>query len=208
MSWLHEFKDGLFQWMESLAQSPHPGWWLFALAFAESSFFPLPPDVLLIALGVVTPEKALWYGLICTVASVLGGALGYAIGLGGGRPLMYRFFNQNKIHAVERLYEKYNAWATGIAGLTPIPYKIFTIGGGAFKINFKIFMVASLGARGLRFMTEGVLLYFFGGQMKDFLFKYFNWLSLAFAVLLVGGFWFVHRAGTKAAASGEGAGGD
>ena len=86
MSWLHQFKDGLFQWMESLSQSPHPGWWLFALAFAESSFFPLPPDVLLIALGVVTPEKALWYGLICTIASVLGGALGYAIGLGADVP--------------------------------------------------------------------------------------------------------------------------
>jgi len=190
-------KDRLFAWIDQIAASPHPGWWLFALAFAESSFFPIPPDVLLITLGVATPEKALWYGLVCTIGSVLGGGLGYAIGLYGGRPLLYRFFNQTKVAAVERLYEKYNAWATGIAGLTPIPYKIFTIGGGAFKINFRIFMFASLAARGLRFMVEGALLYFFGETIRDFLYTQFNWLSIVFVVLLIGGFWIVHRIGTR-----------
>lgn len=205
MEWLHAVKDGLFTWMESLAASDHPEWWLFALAFAESSFFPLPPDVLLVALGVVAPERALWFALICTIASVLGGALGYGIGLWGGRPLLYRFFSTTKIQAVEKLYDRFNAWATGIAGLTPIPYKVFTIGGGAFKINFKIFMIASIIARGFRFMAEGVLLYFFGSSIRDFLFKYFNWLSLAFVVLLVGGFWLVHLFGKRA--SGDAAAG-
>ncbi len=191
-------KDQLFAWIDSLALMPHPGWWLFLLAFAESSFFPIPPDVLLITLGVAAPERAIWYGLVCSVGSVLGGMLGYGIGLYGGRPLLYRLFKESKIHAVERLYDRYNAWATGIAGLTPIPYKIFTIAGGAFKINFRVFVLASLASRSLRFMAEGVLLYFFGAPIRDFIYTWFNWLSVAFVVLLVGGFWLVHRLGRHA----------
>ena len=191
-------KERIFQWIEALAASPHPGWWLFALAFAESSFFPIPPDVLLITLGMTDPDRAIWYGIVCTVGSVLGGAAGYTIGLYGGRPLLYRFFNQTKVAAVERLYDRYNAWATGIAGLTPIPYKVFTIGGGAFKIDFRIFMLASLASRGLRFMAEGILLYFFGAAVKDFLFEWFNWLTLAVAVVGIAGFWVVHHVGRRA----------
>ncbi len=191
-------KERIFQWIEALAASPHPGWWLFALAFAESSFFPIPPDVLLITLGMTDPERAVWYGMVCTAGSVLGGAAGYAIGLYGGRPLLYRFFNRTKVAAVERLYDRYNAWATGIAGLTPIPYKVFTIGGGAFKIDFRVFMVASLASRGLRFMTEGILLYFFGAAVKDFLFEWFNWITLAVAVVGIAGFWVVHHVGHRA----------
>ncbi len=148
-------------------------------------------------LGVARPEMAIWYGVVTSVGSVLGGGLGYAIGLYGGRPLLYRFFNESKINAVERLYDRFNAWATGIAGLTPIPYKVFTIAGGALKINFKIFMLASLASRCLRFMTEGVLLYFFGEPIKDFLYTQFNWLSIAFVVLLVGGFWLVQHLGKR-----------
>ena len=191
-------KEQLFAWIDSLAAMPHPGWWLFLLAFAESSFFPIPPDVLLITLGVASPERAIWYGLVCTLGSVFGGMLGYGIGLYGGRPLLYRFFKETKIRAVERLYDRYNAWATGIAGLTPIPYKVFTISGGAFKINFKIFVLASIASRSLRFMAEGVLLYFFGESIRTFLFQWFNWLSIAFVVLLVGGFWLVQHFGKHA----------
>jgi membrane protein YqaA with SNARE-associated domain len=192
-------KDQIFAWIDQLAASPHPGWWLFLLAFAESSFFPIPPDVLLITLGVATPERAIWYGVVCSVASVLGGGLGYAIGLYGGRPLLYKVFKENKIRAVEKLYDRYNAWATGIAGLTPIPYKVFTIAGGAFKINFRVFVLASIVSRSFRFLTEGVLLYWFGDEIRHFLFTYFNWLSIAFVVLLVGGFWLIHRYGRRAA---------
>jgi membrane protein YqaA with SNARE-associated domain len=196
-------KEQIFAWIDQLAASPHPGWWLFLLAFAESSFFPVPPDVLLITLGVATPERAIWYGFVCSIGSVLGGGLGYAIGLFGGRPLLYRLFAEHKIHAVEKLYDRYNAWATGIAGLTPIPYKVFTIAGGAFKINFKVFVLASMVSRTLRFMTEGILLYFFGAPIRDFLYTYFNWLSIAFVVLLIGGFWLVHRYGRRAAEATE-----
>ena len=194
-------KDRIFQWIDQIAASPHPGWWLFALAFAESSFFPIPPDVLLITLGVATPERAIWYGVVCSLGSILGGMFGYGIGLWGGRPLMYKMFSASKIHAVERLYDRYNAWATGIAGLTPIPYKVFTISGGAFKINFKIFLLASIVSRSLRFMTEGVLLALFGESIRDFLYNQFNWLSIAFVFLLVGGFWAIHHFGRRAHAA-------
>ena len=85
-------KDKLFAWIDSLAALPYPGLWLFLLAFAESSFFPIPPDVLLITLGVAAPDQALWYGFLCSVGSILGGAAGYGIGLYGGRPLLYKFF--------------------------------------------------------------------------------------------------------------------
>ena len=197
LDWIHQVKDWLFGLIDQFAASPHPGWWLFALAVAESSFFPIPPDVLLVTLGVARPEMAIWYGVITSVGSVLGGGLGYAIGLYGGRPLLYRFFKETKINAVERLYDRYNAWATGIAGLTPIPYKVFTIAGGALKIDFKIFMLASLASRCLRFMTEGVLLYFFGEPIKDFLYTQFNWLSIAFVVLLIGGFWLIKHLGQR-----------
>jgi len=200
--WIHQVKDSLFGLIDQFAASPHPGWWLFALAVAESSFFPIPPDVLLVTLGVARPEMAIWYAAVTSVGSVLGGGLGYAIGLYGGRPLLYRFFNDAKINAVERLYDRFNAWATGIAGLTPIPYKVFTIAGGALKINFKIFMLASLASRSLRFMAEGVLLYFFGEPIKDFLYTRFNWLSIAFVVLLVGGFWLVQHLGKRHARAG------
>ena len=200
--WIHQVKDSLFGLIDQFAASPHPGWWLFALAVAESSFFPIPPDVLLVTLGVARPEMAIWYAAVTSVGSVLGGGLGYAIGLYGGRPLLYRFFNEAKINAVERLYDRFNAWATGIAGLTPIPYKVFTIAGGALKINFKIFMLASLASRSLRFMAEGVLLYFFGEPIKDFLYTRFNWLSIAFVVLLVGGFWLVQHLGKRHARAG------
>jgi membrane protein YqaA with SNARE-associated domain len=191
-------KERLFAFIDQLAAMPHPGWWLFLLAFAESSFFPVPPDVLLVTLGVATPERAIWYGLVCSAGSVLGGIVGYGIGLYGGRPLVYRVFSETKIHAVEKLYDRFNAWATGIAGLTPIPYKVFTIAGGAFKVNFRVFLLASLASRSLRFMVEGVLLFFFGASIREFLFRWFNWLSIAFVVLLLGGFWLVHQVGSRA----------
>jgi membrane protein YqaA with SNARE-associated domain len=191
-------KEKLFAWIDSLALMPHPALWLFLLAFAESSFFPIPPDVLLVTLGVANPESAIWYGFVCSLGSVLGGILGYAIGLYGGRPLLYKFFSDEKIHAVEKLYDRFNAWATGIAGLTPIPYKVFTIAGGAFKINFKVFVIASVIARSLRFMAEGVLLFFFGESIRGFLFEWFNWVSIGFVILLVGGFWLIHKYGKRA----------
>ena len=138
----HETLLAVLQWVEAFAHTPYGGWALFAIAFMESSFFPIPPDVLLIPLCLADPEMAFVFAGICTVASVLGGMFGYGIGYYGGRPLFKRWFGEGRMRAVEVYYDKYNAWATGIGGLTPLPYKLFTISGGAFAINFKIFVDA------------------------------------------------------------------
>lgn len=188
---LKELPARLLHWVESFAATPYGDWALFVIAFAESSFFPIPPDVLLIALCLGRPESSLWFALLCTVGSVTGGMLGYGIGFYGGRPLLKRLFNSRKIGAVESLYDRFNAWATGIAGLTPLPYKIFTIAGGVFAINFKIFVVASIAARSLRFFAVAGLMYLYGEPVKAFIERYLNVLSVAFVVILIGGYLLV-----------------
>jgi membrane protein YqaA with SNARE-associated domain len=195
---LEETLRAMLHWVESFAGTPHGTWALFLLSFAESSFFPIPPDVLLIALCIGEPHKSLWFALVCTVASVLGGMVGYGIGFKGGRPLLKRFFNSERVAAVQRYYDRYNAWATGIAGLTPLPYKLFTISGGAFAINFKIFVLASVISRSLRFFGVATLIYFFGPSIKIFIEQYLNLLSIAFVILLVLGFWLVKRGAGRA----------
>jgi membrane protein YqaA with SNARE-associated domain len=192
----------LFHWVQGLAQSPNAGTALFFLAFAESSFFPIPPDVLLIPLCLGDPSRALWFALVCSLGSVLGGAAGYGIGFYGGRPLLHRFFAPEKLLAVERYFERYNAWAIGIAGLTPLPYKLFTLSGGAFAINFRVFLVASVLSRSLRFFAVAGLIYWFGEPIGAFIEKYFELLSVAFVVLLVGSFWIVGRRANRAAGNG------
>jgi membrane protein YqaA with SNARE-associated domain len=189
----HELMSSMLHWVEAFAATPYGAWALFAIAFAESSFFPIPPDVLLIALCLGDPSRAYWFAAICAVASVLGGMLGYAIGFYGGRPVLQRLFNQQKIAAVERYYDRYNAWATGIAGLTPLPYKLFTISGGAFAINFKVFVVASILARSLRFFAVAALINLFGEPAKQLIDKHLGWLSIAFVILLIAGFWVVGK---------------
>ena len=185
---LHDLLSGLLQWVESFADRPSGSWVLLGISFAESSFFPVPPDVLLIALCLARPEHSLWFAAICATGSVLGGMFGYGIGWFGGRPILQRLFSAQKIANVKRLYDKYNAWATGIAGLTPLPYKIFTIGGGTFGVNFKVFVLASIIGRSLRFFAVAGLIFWIGEPAKLFIAKYLNVLSIAFVVLLVGSF--------------------
>ena len=181
----------LLDWVEGWAASPYGGTALFWLAFAESSFFPIPPDVLLIPLCLGDPSRSFWFAFLCSAGSVLGGMAGYALGYWGGRPVVYKLFPDKKIRVVEKLYDRWNAWATGIAGLTPIPYKIFTVSGGAFAIDFKVFVLASVVSRSLRFFGVATLIYFFGTPIKAFIEEYLNLLSIAFVVLLVLGFWLI-----------------
>jgi membrane protein YqaA with SNARE-associated domain len=200
---LHEFLSGLLAWVEAFAATPYGGTALFVLAFLESSFFPIPPDVLLIALSLARPELAFWFALVCAVGSVLGGMAGYALGYYGGRPLLLRMFRREKIESVERYYDKYNAWAIGIAGLTPLPYKLFTISAGAFAINFKVFVVASIVSRTARFMLVAGLIYALGDTAKHFIDKYLNILTIAFVALLVVGFWVIGRGASRASVPSE-----
>ncbi len=186
---LHQMLD----WVEGWAHHPQAEWALFTIAFAESSFFPIPPDVLLIALCLGDPGRSLTFALICAVGSVLGGMLGYGIGFYGGRPIVQRFFAENKVRTVERLYGRYNAWATGIAGLTPLPYKIFTITGGAFAVSFKIFVVASILSRSLRFFAVAGLIYYFGEPVRAFIDRHLGWLTIVFVIVLAASYWLVGR---------------
>ena len=130
----------MYDWVIRWAETPYGDWALFVIAFAESSFFPIPPDVLLIALGIAIPKKSLRYALLCSVGSVLGGCFGYLIGwqfmAGFGDKIINLYGFGDKYSYIQDLFMKYDAWAIGIAGFTPIPYKIFTIAAGAFKINF------------------------------------------------------------------------
>ena len=182
----------LYDWVLHWAATPYGTWALFLLALSESSFFPIPPDVLLIALAVAIPEKSFKYAGICSIGSVLGGCFGYLIGWQfmtsiGERIISFYGLNQ-KVAYIAELYSAYDAWAIGIAGFTPIPYKVFTISAGAFKINFWVFLLASIVSRSARFFLVGGLIYIFGSQIKSFIDRYFDILAIAFTVLLVGGF--------------------
>ncbi len=182
----------LYDWVLSWAETPYGTWALFLLAFCESSFFPIPPDILLIALAVAVPKKSLKYALVCSAGSVLGGCFGYLIGwqfMASIGSTIVNFYGLGaKVEYIGALYNKYDAWAVGIAGFTPIPYKVFTIAAGAFKINFSVFVLASLVSRSARFFIVGGLIYIFGPKIQGFIDKYFNILAVAFTVLLVLGF--------------------
>jgi len=182
----------LYDWVLAWADHPYSAWALFAIAFAESSFFPLPPDLLMIPLAVALPLKAFRYALICTVGSVLGGLFGYTLGHEFfdliGDPLV-RFYSAEDYYAtLQDLYQRYDAYAIAVAGLTPIPYKVATITAGFFDVDLTRFILASAFGRSLRFFGIGALIRVFGPQIRRFIEKYFEILSILFLVLLVAGF--------------------
>ena len=145
----------LYDWVLRWAHSPYGAVALFILAFMESSFFPIPPDVLLIALAISIPAKAFRYALICSIGSVAGGAFGYLIGLylmdAVGYNIIELYGIADKYELVQELYRTYDAWVVAVAGFTPIPYKVFTITAGAFEINFWVFIIVSAISRAARF---------------------------------------------------------
>ncbi len=181
-----------YNWILGWAHSRHAPWALFVLAFTESSFFPIPPDVLLMALAVSRPLKAFRYAIICSVGSVMGGVFGYLIGYyfmdAVGMSVIDFYGLANKFEYIQALYTQHDAWAVGIAGFTPIPYKVFTITAGAFGIDLKVFILASLVSRSARFFIIAVLIYKYGAPIKGFIDKYLGWLTIAFVILLVFGF--------------------
>jgi membrane protein YqaA with SNARE-associated domain len=185
----------LYKWVLTWADTPYGSWALFILAFSESSFFPIPPDVLLIALAVGKPKKALKFALICSVGSVLGGIVGYLIGWQFmavvGHKIVAFYGLTEKVTYIASLYNQYDAWAVGIAGFTPIPYKVFTITAGAFRIHFLIFLLASAVSRSARFFLVGGLILMFGPRIQVFIDKYFNILAVAFTILLVASFFLL-----------------
>ncbi|OFX73897.1 MAG: cytochrome B [Bacteroidetes bacterium GWE2_29_8] len=196
MNWIKQLYDWVLKW----AESPYGSMALFLIAFIESIFFPIPPDILLIALALGKPLKSFRFALICTIGSFLGAILGYSLGhyawLNNGEFTAFANFFFNNIpgftiglyEKIKGLYDEFGFWIIFTAGFTPIPYKIFTITSGVFDLNFTMFLIASVISRGARFFLVGFLIWKFGPQIKSFIDKYFNLLALAFTVCLIGGF--------------------
>lgn len=181
----------LYDWVLHWAETPYGIPALFLLAVAESSFFPVPPDVLLIALSLSLRKRAFYYAAVCTVGSVTGGALGFFIGMkfwSVGQEILFHYVSKETFEMVRTYFQNYEAWAIAIAGFTPIPYKVFTISAGFFQVDFWVFMVVSFLSRGARFFLVGGLIYLFGKHIRNFIDRYFNLLTYGFTAILIGGF--------------------
>ncbi len=176
----------------ALAASPHAAWWLALIAFAESSFFPVPPDALLVPMALARPRSAWRFATICTLASVAGGALGYLIGYAVfdqiARPILHLYGYGPAYTAFQNKFQEFGLWIILIKGLTPIPYKIVTIAAGAARFNFPMFMAASLLTRGARFFLVATLLHFLGDRVRTFIDKRLTLVTSMLAVGIFGGF--------------------
>lgn len=182
----------LYNWVLTWAESVYSQYALFILAFAEASFFPIPPDILLIALCMGKPVKCFFYATICTIGSVLGGMFGYLIGYGVWQVVKGFFFtyvfSENLFNKVQILYKENAFWSIFTAGFTPIPYKIFTIAAGVCEVSFLTLVSASILSRGARFFLVSTTIWKFGPSVKTVIDKYFNLLTILFTILLIGGF--------------------
>jgi membrane protein YqaA with SNARE-associated domain len=198
----------LYDWTLHWADTPYGPAALFIMSFAESSFFPVPPDILLIALCLGAVKRSMLFALQCSLASILGGMFGYAIGhylwyVDGGeysRLALFFFdhvpgFTEALFRRVQVNYDQYGFWYVFVAGFTPIPYKIFTIASGVFEMNFAGFVLASAVSRSARFFLVAGLIRLFGRHIRTFIDKYFNILTIVFTILLVGCFLLVKLLG-------------
>ena len=178
--------------LEKFAESEWSLVILGIMTFFESVFSPLPPDPLLIAMALLSPNQAILFGVICTIFSVLGAVFGYGLGKWFGKPLLSKMISESLIDKAEDFFNRYGVWAILIAAFTPIPYKVFAILSGILQLNMKKFLIASLIGRGGRFITLGVLIAIFGDDIRGFLENEFQTLTIlggAFLVLTLVGIW-------------------
>lgn len=182
-----------YGWVTGWSATPYGTLALFLLAFAESSFFPIPPDVLLIALCVGAPQRSFKFAAICGLGSVLGGIAGYGIGLFAfetvGQPILSHYDpNQAVFSQIQHLYDTWGFWGVLTAAITPIPYKVFTIASGVFHFSFLQFVLASVIGRNFRFFLVGGLIFWGGERLQLWIEKYFDWLAWGFLAVLLSGF--------------------
>ena len=182
----------IYNWTLEKANHPKASWFLCFISFAESSFFPIPPDIVLIPMVIANKVKALWFAFICTISSVLGGILGYLIGAifysTIGIIIVNYYGLENQFAEFELLYNKLGFWIVFGAGFTPFPFKFITIASGFFNLNFFLFVFVAIIGRGLRFFLLSILLKIFGNFIENFINKYFNLLVILFFILLISGF--------------------
>ncbi len=182
----------LYNWTISMADHPAALWVLFAISFAESSVFPIPPEVLLIPLIIATPHRAFWIATVCTVGSVLGGIAGYGIGMFAfetiGRPVLEALGKADYFADFSETYNEYGVGVVLIGGITPLPYKVVTILSGATALPLWTFILSSIVARTFRYFIIAALLYYFGQPIRDFIEKRLGLVFTAFVILLIGSF--------------------
>lgn len=182
----------LYAWTLSLAQSPHALRALAVVAFVESSFFPIPPDVIMIPMIIAAPRKAFLIAAVATVSSVLGGLFGYFIGFALfetiGQPIFDFYGKADAVAEFSAQFNEYGAWAVLIAGVTPFPFKVITIMSGVTALSLPVFIVSAIIARALRFFLVAALLWKFGEPIRDFIERRLGLVFIVFCVLLVGGF--------------------
>jgi membrane protein YqaA with SNARE-associated domain len=185
----------LYDWTLSLAGHPRALWALAIIAFVESSFFPIPPDVLMIPMIIAAPTRAVRIAALATVASVLGGLFGYAIGAllfeTVGQPILDFYGKADAFDSFATRYNDWGAWAVLIAGVTPFPFKVITIASGATGLSLPVFILSAILARALRFFVVAALLWKFGPPIRDFIEKRLGLIFAIFCVLLIGGFYLV-----------------
>ncbi len=182
----------LYNWVMALASGRQAPYALAGVSFAESSFFPIPPDVMLIPMVIAERRAALRHALICTVASVLGGIFGYLIGAylfePLARPIIAFYHYEGAFETLQAWFEAYGLLIVFVAGFTPIPYKVFTIASGFAGLAFPVFVLGSIISRGARFFLVAGLLYLYGEPIRAFIEKRLGLVTVVFAVVLVGGF--------------------
>jgi len=182
----------LYDWTISLAQTPHALWALAVVSFIESSFFPIPPDVLMIPMIIARPSRAFMIAGIATVASVTGGLFGYYIGAAlmetVGQPILEFYGKGDSFAEMSAVFNEYGAWAVVIAGVTFLPFKVITIASGVTGLPLSVFIASSIFARSLRFFLVAALLWKYGEPIRDFIEKRLGLMFILFCVLLIGGF--------------------
>tara|TARA_B100001250_G_scaffold319732_1_gene282567 strand:+ start:55 stop:639 length:585 start_codon:yes stop_codon:yes gene_type:complete len=185
----------LYDWTLDKAGHKKSSWFLVIISFAESSFFPIPPDVLLIPMVLANRLRAWFYALICTLSSVIGGIVGYLIGYlfySNIGSLIVDFYGlSNAFESFENYYIQWGIWIVLGAGFTPFPFKFITIASGVFGLNIFLFIIVAIIARGLRFYLISSLLFIFGDKIKNLIDKYFNLLVSLFFILLIGSILFL-----------------
>lgn len=195
MQRIHQLLHQMYDLMLRLSAHTNAMFFLFLVSFAESSFFPIPPDVMIIPMVLATPNKAWRIAGLATVASVLGGYFGYIIGAFCfdwiAKPILEMYNALEQFQEFEDYYHQFGAWIVFGAGLTPFPYKIITIASGVVHLDLFVFTIASVLARGMRFFFVAWLLKKYGEPMKIFIEKNLGWLSVLFLILLIGSFMLI-----------------
>lgn len=188
-----KFIKKLYDWSIDVASRKNAVWFLAMLSFIESSFFPIPPDITLIPMCLAKREKSVFYATVATVASTLGGLLGYAIGFflfeTIGKPILNFYSLNETFMSFQSHYNEYGGWIVFAGGLTPIPYKVITIASGVANMDISLFVITSILGRALRFYIEAALIWKYGDSIRNFIEKYLGVLTFAFLILLLGGFY-------------------